>query len=238
MRLAFTAAILMTCANAQTFEVGSVKPTPVELRNKLKRECVNDRFIASGMPLQWHIIWAWGLRDAQVTGLPEWTQDFNTYTFDARSAAPMNELQCKAMVRALIEDRFKMKSHIEQRELPVYELVLAKGGSKMREVTEATTDSTGVGINGAHEVNEDRRLPPGWPMSRLANRLEEAGRIVIDRTELKGLYSFELAFSRKPDDGKPSIFTAVQEQLGLKLQPAKAKLDVLIVDHIEKAQGN
>ncbi len=189
------------------------------------------------MPLEWHIEWAWGLRDAQVTGLPEWTQEFNTYTFDARAAAPMDESQCKAMVRALMVDRFKMKSHIEQRELPVYELVVARGGSKMREVTADTKGSTGVGVNGAHEVDE-HGLPPGWPMSRVANRLEEAGRIVIDKTGLTGLYSFELAFSRKPDDGKPSIFTAVQEQLGLKLQPGKAKLDVLVVDHIEKAGSN
>jgi uncharacterized protein (TIGR03435 family) len=238
MRMAFAALLLVTCADAQTFEIASVKPTPVELRNKLKRECVNDRFAASAMPLEWHIVWAWGLRDQQVTGLPDWTQEFNTYTFDAKAVAPMDESQCKAMVRALIEDRFKMRSHIEQRELAVYELVVAKGGSKMREVTEDTKGSTGVGVNGSHEVDADRRLPPGWPMSRLAGRLEEAGRIVIDRTGLPGLYSFELAFSRKPDDGKPSIFTAVQEQLGLKLQPSKAKLDVLVIDHIEKAQGN
>ena len=238
--MAFIAATLMACANAQTFEVASVKLRSPDQKYILKRDCVNDRFIASGMPLQWHITWSYKLRDAQVIGLPDWTQDFAAaYNFDAKAAGPISEDECRAMVRGLIADRFKMKSRVEQRELPVYELVLAKGGSKMREVTEATTDSTGVGINGAHDADQNKKLlDKGWRMSRLADRLEETGRIVIDRTELTGLYSFELAFSRKPDDGKPSIFTAVQEQLGLKLQPAKAKLDVLIVDHIEKAHGN
>jgi uncharacterized protein (TIGR03435 family) len=148
------------------------------------------------------------------------------------------------MVRTLLADRFKLSAGLETREMPVYELVVGKSGAKLREVNVDTSDSTGVGINGAHQlelIEQKLQLPKGWPMSRLASNLSdrtELGRPVIDNTRLPGVYNFELTFSVKEGDERPSIFTAVQEQRGLKLQAAKVPLQVLVVDHIEPAGAN
>jgi len=238
-------AILACCpAFAQpAFEVTSIKPRPKErVGYALTRECKNDRFRAANEPLSWIIEWAYDLPEYRVAGLPDWTTTFqDSYDIDARAAGPVDENQCRVMVRSLLADRFKMKAHRETRDMPVYELVVAKKGPKLREVTEDTLDSKGVGINGAHELDANLQLPSGWPMSRLVNALSgrrEVGRPVIDKTGLGGIYSFELTFSVKEGDDKPSIFTAVQEQLGLKLEPAKAPFEVLVVDHIERTSAN
>jgi bla regulator protein BlaR1 len=225
------------------FDVISSKPRPRERREYLlKRECVNDRFVGANTPLSWIINWSFGLHDWQVTGLPEWSQTFqDSYDLEAKAAAPMGQDQCRAMVQSLLADRLQMKAHRETRELPVYFLVIGKTGSKLRDI-ESGAGAPGAIVNGTQQIDGEGSEPPrGWPVARLANVLSDirsVGRPVIDKTGLSGVYSFNLVFSTKEGDEKPSIFTAVQEQLGLRLEPARAPLELLVVDHLEKPTAN
>jgi uncharacterized protein (TIGR03435 family) len=223
------------------FEVASIKPTPKERLYRLKRECTGREFVAAGMPLSFIIAWSYGFGDSRILGLPDWVNDWDlAYDFDAKSSEPMSEGQCKQMVQSLLADRFAMAGHRETRMLPVYALTVAKNGPKLREV--AADAGPGVRINGARfQSLSDNEPPKGLSMGRLAGTLSDhpvLRRPVIDNTGLTGIYSFDLTFSMKEGDDRPSIFTAVQEQLGLKLESVKAPLEVLVVDHIEKASAN
>jgi uncharacterized protein (TIGR03435 family) len=147
----------------------------------------------------------------------------------------------RKMVQALLADRFKLVMHAETRELPLYALVVAKGGAKLGPAKETgTTVNHGRGhieVQGANSI------------ALLAEELsQEVGRDVIDRSGIQGRYDLKLIFApddRTPDlasssstDSGPSIFTALQEQLGLKLEPQKGPVEVLVVDHVEMPSEN
>jgi uncharacterized protein (TIGR03435 family) len=141
----------------------------------------------------------------------------------------------RLLMRQILEDRFAMKSHIEKRELPVYELVIAKHGPKLKESAPGESGPTGMspGKLSAH----------AYPVSGLAMSLSGVvGRVIIDKTGLTGQYDIDLTWAWRDDPGSgesgPSIFTALQEQLGLKLEPAKAPIDVVVIDHIERPSEN
>ena len=137
------------------------------------------------------------------------------------------------MVQSLLAERFKLKTHREQRESNVYYLTIGKNGSKLREGGE-------VRING---LQIDAAGKPTWPdgittsqlASILSNRTE---RPVVDRTGLQVKYGMTLDYSIADGDDRPSLFTAVQEQLGLKLDAGRASIEMLIIDQIEKPSAN
>ena len=162
--------------------------------------------------------------------------DFEKLTLDQRQSA----------LQALLADRFKLKIHHESKEFPVYALAVAKGGSKLLESKSETHDLAGT-VNchitrsrtGILEVKE-------CSMAGLTSLLRyPSGRTVVDKTGLPGRYDFSLRWT--PDDSPPStsldssgpsLFTAVQEQLGLKLEPTKAPFDTIVVDSVEMPTEN
>jgi uncharacterized protein (TIGR03435 family) len=112
--------------------------------------------------------------------------------------------------------------------------VAVKSGVKLRE-------GGGIRLNGSVQVGASGKpeWPDGWTMSALAGYLADVtGRPVVDRTGLSGKYGIELNFSRQDGDDRPSILTAVQEQLGLKLEAGRAPVEMLVIDHIEKPGPN
>ena len=145
------------------------------------------------------------------------------------------------MQQSLLADRFKMKAHFETRQMPEYELVVAKGGEKMKENPDRTHSGytwSATGIIGT-----------SVPVPALTNALmatsDIGGRVVIDKTGLTGRYDISLKWasisSTSPGAGDPdsvSLFTAIQEQLGLKLVPTKGPVQVLVIDHIERPSAN
>ena len=138
-------------------------------------------------------------------------------------------------MRQILEDRFALKYHIEKRELPLYDLVIAKHGPKIKEST--------PGGNFTNGMSPGKLSMHAYPMSALAASLSGAvGRLIIDKTGLTGQYDIDLTWAWRDDPGSgdtgPSIFTAIQEQLGLKLEPAKAPIDVVVIDHIERPSEN
>jgi uncharacterized protein (TIGR03435 family) len=205
--------------------------------------------------------WAFGCgadRDERhFSGLPGWVKtdrfDIIAKVADADVPAwrslPVSEKQ--RMIREVLGDRFKLAFHRESREQPVYAMVVAKGGPKMTSVKVPESDHVyGMygyvgpehgGIGGAHAS-----------MNALVDFLngQQLGRPVLDRTGLIGNYDFMLHFTPFPMDGSPDdvaapsgspypyIFAALQEQLGLKLEPAKGPVETIVIDHIERPSEN
>jgi uncharacterized protein (TIGR03435 family) len=183
----------------------------------------------------WSLGYAYHLKDLQIFGAPAWLDAFDSaYDMEGKPAGPVTDEQCRLMVQSLFADRFKLAAHLEMKESSVYLLTIGKNGVKLRE-------GGGVKFGGSTEVDASGKLAyaEGWTMTQLASRLVDfTGRPVVDRTGLAGKYGITLDFSRADGDDRPSIFTAVQEQLGLKLEAAKAPVEMLIIDHIEKPGGN
>jgi len=169
-------------------------------------------------------------------------------------ATPLTSRQLSDMLQPVLADRFQLRIHNESRTLPVYNIVLAKGGLKMNKSVPsvpATSGSpalpTGAPLGSCYHtaVGSGLRVERNCNMGDIKNILEgPSGRYLIDKTGLTGRYDFELHWT--PDDtpadsglaSGPSIFTAVQEQLGLKLEPAKAPVDVLVVDSAQPPTPN
>jgi uncharacterized protein (TIGR03435 family) len=174
---------------------------------------------------------AYGVDGPQIDG-PSWLSS-DCYDFQARfpENTPVPRLQ--QMLQNLLRERFALKVHIEKRELPAFDLVLAKGGVKMK-----PSDGGQLGY-GPSRTPSGRRLIGKITMPVLANNVSGiVGHPVADQTGLSGLYDLNLSFSPREaqpnPDAYPSIETALQEQLGLKLEARKARLDVVVVDSAER----
>jgi uncharacterized protein (TIGR03435 family) len=160
------------------------------------------------------------------------------------------------MLQALLADRFKLTVHRETKELPVFALVIAKNGLKIHESKAGDTPSARGGRGGPGSFQVQGRGGPivaeGVSLSTLVQFLsrQPLGRIVVDKTGLTGKYDFKLQWTpddlaaatsedAPPSDSPwPSLFTALQDQLGLKLEPQKGPVQTLVVDHAEKPSGN
>jgi uncharacterized protein (TIGR03435 family) len=178
------------------------------------------------------------------------------------SAEGIGTGRLQLMLQALLADRFKLTLHQQTKDLSVYELVVAEGGAKLQEAKPVYTNPNG--INGPEGRLPDRRMMQMGPgeligqgstLDPLVEQLSwQLGRTVLNKTGLKGIYDFTLRWApgesevgmRKLMGGKladntttseaagPSIFTGIQEQLGLKLEPQTAPMQILVVDHVEK----
>jgi uncharacterized protein (TIGR03435 family) len=154
----------------------------------------------------------------------------------------------KLMIQSLLADRFKLTMHFETREGSVYDLVIAKGGHKMRIADLNATDST-LTVRQGHLIANHIRL------SQMVGSLSlQFGRAVVDKTGLTGRYDFDLRYAPEAREGlfgqlqsidptavdtnSVSIFTAITEQLGLQLQSREGPIEVLIIDLAEKPDAN
>jgi uncharacterized protein (TIGR03435 family) len=210
------------------------------------------RFIASNQTIKALIEFAYNIQAFQLSGGPNWINS-EKYDIDAKAedsiAEGLQKLsfeqwreQLGLMLQSLLADRFNLKVSHETRELPVYALVIAKNGPTLQVSKPDGTLSNPT-------KGSDNRGQPGMSTSRitdgsmadLARGLShQLGRIVLDQTGLKGKYDFTLQYSHdeNPDSSGPSIFSALQEQLGLKLESTKGPVDVLVIDHIERPSEN
>jgi len=219
------------------FEVTSVKPTPVDRQNLLRPDfcTTGGRFSVAATPVMWSLSYAYQIRDYQIVGAPDWLNDFAyAYDIDGRPAEAVSNEDCRLMLQSLFRDRFGMSAHWETKDAPVYQLTVGKNGSKLH-------GRGPVRINGSVQLTGPGK--PQWPdgltMPALAAILSNyTDRPVVDRTGLDGPYGITLNFSRTDSDGQPSIFTAVQEQLGLKLDAGRGPIQILTIDHIQKPDPN
>jgi uncharacterized protein (TIGR03435 family) len=240
----------VVCLWAQpSFEVASVKPADPKNRGMALDKLPGGRFIATNVSLRILLKEAYGMRDFQIEGAPQWF-DSARWDVSAKSERAASDQEMTEMLQSLLAQRFALKLRQEERELQVYVLTAAKNGTKLKEA-ESGESTIGVRIRGFGHLTATKAS-----MEQLAETLSDVrlngramlDRPVLDRTGLKGVYDFTLAWTPdlEPADGAapsetaggPSIFTAVQEQLGLKLERQKAPLKVFIIDHVEKASQN
>jgi uncharacterized protein (TIGR03435 family) len=249
------------------FEAASVKPNKSGDQRVGMQIQPGGRFMATNVTLRLLLGNAYRGQTAQIVGEPSW---LNSERFDivAKANGDAAPQQFPLMLRALLEERFKLSVHHETRELPIYALVVARSDGKLGpHLRRAAVDCDAAGRGNASPPipqSPTERLPCGMrqapgrilaggvPMAPLVGNLSNfVNRVVVDRTGLTGNFDLELewtpdqppplatgvvppsAFPPPPTDG-PSIFTALPEQLGLKLESTKGPVDVLIIDHAER----
>jgi uncharacterized protein (TIGR03435 family) len=256
-------------APSPTFEVASVRQNtdgPGKMQTVTRPGGV---YVAVNTPLRLLIADAYiGVQPGaidRIIGGPAWVQSAR-YDITAKAARefrptpPGPPAEMLLMIRALLEDRFKLKVHREPREFPVYELVVARPGAVGLRVSDVDCDALfaagqvtrpepgirprcGV-TNGPVGPDNDIGLIAGaFSMAQFAQFLQQRlGRPVLDKTGLTGRYDFDLGFAplgpstpgAAADPSRPTIFIALEEQLGLKLQSTNAPLDVIVIDSIEQ----
>lgn len=201
--------------------------------------------MAANSTLKCMIQWAWVMQEYQILGGPAW---INTAGFDvvakpeeATTPSPDQEPHFRQMIQRLLADRFQLEVRHESRELQVYSLVVAKGGLKIpaSEKSQGTQFLAGTRIHvGKGELTAEKVSMPLLTERVLSGML---GRPVTDKTGLPDYYDFKLTWNpdeASPDSTGPSIFTAIQEQLGLRLESQKAPAEVLIIEHAAKPSAN
>lgn len=184
---------------------------------------------------------AYGVKYEQVSGGPGWIKSLHyDVTAKAEGDGPLTNEQARRMMQALLAERFQLKLHRETRDAPMYALVVGKNGAKFKpSAPDAAANGFVRGANGVLHMEAIKGT-----MEKLATQLSaSAGRPVIDKTGLTGLYTFTLDWSPanrtlEVDSQTPSVFTAVQEQLGLKLESTTGPLEMLIIDRAEKPSEN
>lgn len=248
-----TARLMSAGGKSLEFEVISIRPNHSgQVSMGIVSAPMSDGVRIINMPPDDIIQWGFGLfLGDQIVGVPQWAKQ-ERYDITAKVGDEdveafrkvIDPIQRAPMLQKLLVDRFNLKFHYEMRELPIYALVIAKSGIRMTEIQPAIGPN-GMKDGGGREVSRGHIRSMGQPMKPLVNSLtKELGRVVLDRTGLNGYYDFALKWT--PDDGTsvpegssaPSIFTAVQEQLGLRLEPTKAPVQVLVVDRIERPSTN
>jgi len=223
-----------------SFEVATIKPHPEPINFSADPSVRGSTVTGTASTLLDIITTTYGLRYDQISGGPGWIKSDH---YDLVAKAPGDALitkdQMQSMLQNLLADRFQLKIHRETREVPMYALVVGKSGPKFKVSPEAEA------LNGVTYVSNGSlhmKVAKGT-MEQLARRLSGngAGRPVIDQTGLTGLYSYTLDWANgtpAADSDAPSLLTAVQEQLGLKLESTKGSVEVLVIDHAEKPSAN
>jgi uncharacterized protein (TIGR03435 family) len=233
------------------FEVATIRPSNPDAQGR--GFAVRGRMFSTlNTSLSNLISFAYGLQARQITGGPDWLET-EKYDLSAQpdGTGQPNERQWKMMLQKLLADRFKLAFHREKKELAVYAIVVAAAGPKL---TRSEGDPNGLpalffkglGVLPARNAT----------MADFAGVMQSAvlDRPVVDQTALPGRYDFTLTWT--PDESQfgglgarvpppagdaaapPGLFTAIQEQLGLRLQSTKAQVDVLVIDHVERPSEN
>ena len=265
----------------QTFDVVSVKPhrptadAPVGGRVDTLRP--DGGLTMSRVPVALLLALAYQpTSTADMVGLPDWaSREYFDITATASVSNPSLEDRL-AMVRAMLADRFRLQVHRERREVPSFDLVLARSDGKLgpglvksandcEAFTAARRQEAETAARSGAPPPTSQRFDSGSPppclfaampngvngdvtIGTLASMLRSsAGRVVVDKTGLSGYYRVSLTFAfvpiqsgaaPPPSDDQPSVFTAVREQLGLRLEPSRTERDVLVIDRLERPTEN
>jgi len=257
------------------FDVVSIKPSESSAIGGGLRFNPSGRVEWTGTTLRNLIRMAYqrfGFDPREVVGGPAWI-DSERFDIIATAERPPGNRpdgfpqELLGMVRALVEDRFKVRVHNEQRQAPIYTLVVARGDGKTGASLRQVPDACAEAMKALSEKTPRSGPPPcsfgggpgklvgtGVTLTMFANALSGyVGRNVVDRTGIAGSFDFELTFdpsstARNPpgavpgppvrDDTAPSIVTALQEQLGLKLESTRGPIDVLVIDQAERPTPN
>jgi uncharacterized protein (TIGR03435 family) len=224
----FTAASIHPSSGDVKFEHdGAIQATPgrVVMRDVLLTSCME---------------WAWGIQESQISG-PEWIRS-ERYDIVARADRPAAVEELKPMMRALLRERFGLEFHHEQKELTAYEMTVAKGGHKMKEAA--------AGEKMSRENTAISTIAKAMTMREFADFISQPLAMpVVDHTGLSGRYDFVLNFTAYLPAGErvmtPSfdnnngiILSAIQGELGLKLESRKLAVEIYVIDRVERPSPN
>lgn len=220
-------------AYGQSFEVASIRPNQSGDKPD-QRAQAGGRFVVTNESLKALIQFAYNVQDFQVTGGASWTSATG-YDILAKPEVPLNPSAdnigvFRGMLRELLAERFHLQLRHTMREMPVYVLVRGKEGAKLT-AKEKPANPTDMRLSGGRGLMVGQNMILPILTQSLASVL---GRPVNDETGLNGYYDFRLEWT--PDDADPtgpSLYTAIQEQLGLRLETHKAPVEVLVIEHAE-----
>ena len=271
---AFVACLLQgqTATPRPQFEVASIKTNNTGAQRAMIRPSPGGRLSVENFSLKMLVTFAYNLRDFQVSGGPGW---MNADRFDIVAKAETNVPpdQMRPLLQTLLEDRFQLAAHRETKEVPIYALVIGKGGPKLDESKDG--DCTAIPSEGMRPPGRGEKMPnycgsfmigprsinaSRTSMQQMAMSLSGImGRTVVDKTGFQGTFNIHIEWM--PDEstaglagivgagvpGQPlpvadgsgaSIFTVLQEKMGLRLESQKGPVEILVVDRAEKPSDN
>lgn len=235
------------------FEVASVKPNNSDTEPSMSMP-PRGTVVISNVPLTNIVVNAYSIPPFRIVGAPDW---ISRERFDVSAKIPDNAPpgQIRSMLQGLLADRFKLKVRLETREQPVYEIVIARSDGRLGPRLKPSSADCGT-------TNNPPPVPPspdascaallgvgpaggriiskGQPLARVISALGMAvSRAVVDRTALQGAFDVELQWgsdvgTAATNSDTPSIFTALQEQLGLRLEPSRGTVEVLVIDSVDR----
>jgi uncharacterized protein (TIGR03435 family) len=238
---------------APAFDVATIKPTAPDAKaGRYITMQGTNRFVAKHYTLKLLIAAAYNLSPKVISGGPGWSESDH---FDILALTPgetrPSQLEQMAMLRALLSERFKLSFHREEKEFSIYALEVAKGGSKLKESTAAASDPPQL-ISTVYPPARIHLPAKNATMSDFTSLLQRAllDRPVVDRTGLTGRYDFDLDWA--PDETQfggevpvapvdaqaPPFFTAIEQQLGLRLEATRGMVQALMIDHAEPPVAN
>ena len=228
------AGLAQSVVSEPAFEVASIKLTPPEYVG-FQSYVRGDRYTALTATVRNLMSYAYGIRDFQITGGPAWTSSVN-YNISAKipaAAGPSRE-SSKLMLQTLLAARFGLKFHRMTKDRSGYALVIDKGGPKL---TESKNPGPGLGLGRGNLMGRGADMP--LLAGQLSSQLEAP---IADRTGLKARYDFTLVWSpddQAADSSGPSVFSAIREQLGLRLDPVKdVPVEFFVIDSVKKPSEN
>jgi uncharacterized protein (TIGR03435 family) len=238
-------------ATVLAFDVVSIKSLDGITRSRMPGARQSQgRFARAAATLRQLVEYAYDMQPSQVTGGPAWVST-SRFQVDARTERTTTPAQMRAMVRRMLAERFALKAHTDVRERPIYRMVVARRDGKLGPLIYHIDDAECGGSNPQPcdlAVWSGGLTSSGMGLQQLAvalfNRSQTTGvdRPVIDQTGLEGRFGFTLMFSSFNTvphvSDNPSIFTALREQLGLKLESARGPVELLVIDSVERPTSN
>jgi uncharacterized protein (TIGR03435 family) len=233
-------------APPQSFAVAAIKESHSGERTMLFDPRRGGAFTAANCSLGLLIQYAYDVMQFQISGAPGWVQS-DRYDISAKAEGDSQVSEIRGMLQRLLEDRFQLKYHWETKEAAAYHLVVSKAG-KLRESGPGDCPPSADGPCGTLRNSPGNTKGYKLTSGELAGSLSFfVGRPVLDKTGLTGKYDIELQWTPErvqlqspapSEESSPSIFTALQEQLGLKLESAKGPMKTLVIDHVERPSEN
>jgi bla regulator protein BlaR1 len=245
-------------AGVPEFEVATIKPN--KAGGNRRSFMYNETGMSmEGVPVQMMLQDTFDITEDRILGVPNWVKtdlfdvEAKVSTTDAPKLDHLTMEQRRFMLQSLLAERFNLKYHHETKELPVYTLVIAKGGLKLKQnPAGGEHEQSGIRMSGRGDfegMNANMLV-----LCHVLSEQPELSHTIIDKTGLTGSFDFHLQWTPEiagpsgpdansagapaPDSNKPSLFTALQEQLGLKLEPQKGPVDVIVIDHIDKPSAD
>jgi uncharacterized protein (TIGR03435 family) len=232
-----------------TFEVATIKPSQPDEQRSVQVQ--GTRLVTADTSLVDLMMFAYGIHPLQIMDGPEWlkTDKFDVVVQPSLPGRP-STAQMRSIVQKLLADRFKLAFHHAQRELPVYRIVAAKGGPKLTPTTDEAraANTAAVGISSGQMTVRNATVKE---FASLMQRYVRLDRPIVDHTGIAGKYDYQLSWTpdfsqfdghppgpARNDENAPTLYTAMQEQLGLKLEPAREPTDVMVIDGVARPSEN